>query len=240
MSQSPSDPNLPGGGYPPNQPPPAPNVGGYPAPGNLAGYPPPADAANYPQGAQPGYQQPGFAQSGQPQHGYPQPGFGQPAPAGSGFDPATVRKADWAVLGIGLLMLIFSFFGWVSSSATGPYAGLGSGSAGGWNSWWVIIQLILLAVLAIKAVQIFTGQLRKEIPPIALVAAGGALVLLYLIALIHIFSSYSASSEYASVGPGFGIWACLILSIGFAYFLALGAQNSGAKLPFAIPGPKDF
>lgn len=164
-----------------------------------------------------------------------------------------VGIGDWIVLGIGVLMIIFGFFGWVSSS--GPYGG----SVGGWHTWWIIIQLLLLAIVIIRALQIFTGNLVKEIPPVYLVYAAALLLVLYIIALINIFASYSYSASSAcsdagltgaslsacessvssvSVGPGFGIWASLILSIAFVYFLALSAQAKGSKLPFAVPGPK--
>lgn len=150
------------------------------------------------------------------------------------FAAASVGKADGAVLGIGALMLIFSFFGWWSVS----YPGF-SYSIGGWNGWWVLIQLLLLAVLAIKAIQIFTGALVREIPPIVPVAIGAVLVLLYLIALIQNMANSAPASEVGSAGAGVGIWACLILSLGFAYFLAVGAQKL-VRLPFTVPAPKGF
>lgn len=224
---------------PPNSPPG--DQGGYPDPAGQPPppYQPPAEQFQNPAGGQPmdpGYQQ-GAAVGGAPVGGMAPGGMApggmaagpaNPAPRAGGFDPSTVAKSDWLVLGLGFLLFIFSFFGWQSIDL-GPY----SVSTGGWNGWWVLIQLILLAVVVIKVVQIFTGNLRKEIPPIALAGAGGLLVLLYLIALITTFSSYDG------VGPGFGIWACLILSIPFAYFLALSAQKEGA-LPFKVPGPAGF
>ena len=230
---------------PPNSPPG--DQGGYPDPAGQPPppYPPPAEQFQNPPGAQPmdpSYQQ-GAPVGGTPAGGVAPggmnpggmnpsgmaPGGMNPTPRAGSFDPATVAKGDWLVLGLGFLLFIFSFFGWQSYDL-GPY---GSYSSGGWNGWRVLIQLILLAVVVIKVVQIFTGNLRKEIPPIALAGAGGLLVLLYLIALITTFSSLDG------VGPGFGIWACLILSIPFAYFLALSAQKEGA-LPFKVPGPAGF
>lgn len=226
----PQDPAAPGPSYP-SSPPPTPPAAGPPQPGTQPGsVPPPPPPGGYQQ--QPGYQAaPGSVPP--PPAGYQQNPAGyqqnQPSPA-AGFDPASVSKSNWITLGIGFLMVIFGFFGWQSASGGGF-----SISIGGWNGWWVIIQLILLAVLIIKAVQVFTGNLRKEIPPIALVGAAALLVLLYLIALIQCFAQGESGLGF-SVGPGFGIWACLILSIGFAYFLALGAQKDGVQLPFKVPG----
>ncbi len=200
-------------------------------------YPPPAPAG--PPQQPPGqFQQQPPGQFQQPPAGpelnKPQPagGPGFNPPTAAAFNPANVAKADWLVLGVGVLMLIFGFFGWESASSA-----YGSYSIGGWNGWWVVIQLILIVVLAIKAVQVFTGNLRKEIPPIAIVGAGALLILLYLIALIQAFSDTSGldlAGSGISVGPGFGIWACLILSIVFTYGLTLAAQNDG-KLPFKVP-----
>jgi hypothetical protein len=115
----------------------------------------------------------------------------------------------------------------------------------------------------IRAVQILTGQLVKEIKQVYLVYAAAGAFVLYLISLINIFASWSASYNDSasaaecnilsgalkqqclaavdatsySVGAGFGIWASLILSIALVYFVALSAQKT-EKLPFAIPGPK--
>jgi hypothetical protein len=100
-----------------------------------------------------------------------------------------------------------------------------------------------VAVLVIKALQVFTGHLRKEFPGLWLAAAGAVIVVLSLIALIENFANSASEGDGAyaiSAGPGFGIWAYLILSIAFTYFLALGAQKEGGKVPFKVPGPAGF
>ena len=82
---------------------------------------------------------------------------------------------------------------------------------------------------------------------------------LYVIALINIFASYTVSydpcegfegasldacratgigSSSYGTGPGFGIWVCVVLSLALIYFLALSAQKKGHKLPVSVPGPK--
>lgn len=241
MTQPPTPPPGDPGGYPdPAQQPPAPGQ-------------PPAAPYQAPQGQAPQGQQPPAGQFDQPPAGqFQQPPAGQfqqppnqqfqapgaPARPAASFDPSTVSKGDWTVLGVGVLMLIFSFFGWYSVSSTVG----GGGSLGGWNRWWIIIQLLLLAVLVIKAIQVFTGNLKKEIPGLWLTAAGAVIVVLSLIALIENFAN-STSESYGgfsvSGGPGFGIWAYLILSIVLTYFLALSTQKEG-KLPFKVPGPAGF
>ncbi|AZI57256.1 hypothetical protein EH165_02855 [Nakamurella antarctica] len=182
-------------------------------------------------------------------------------------DLSRVGTGDWIVVGLGLLLLIFSFFGWVSSSyASASY------SVGGWHNWWWLAPLLVVAVTVVYALQLTMGLLKKEVRPLYLVFAAAGAVLLYIIALIQIFASYSYSASSAaqdaldsvcsgmsgtdlatckitygsmldmgsnsSSGPGFGIWASIVLSIAFLYFVALNAQKAGEKLPFAIPGPK--
>ena len=73
------------------------------------------------------------------------------------------------------------------------------------------------------------------VPPIALPAAGAAIVVLTVIALIQAFVDGSGV-EGISAGPGFGLWLALPLSVALAYFLALDAQKKGATLPIRLPG----
>lgn len=239
MTQPPTPPTGPDqpGGYPNAAPQPPADPAGFAA----------SPAASGPPAPPPGDYVPPAGGYAPPPAGYSAP---PPPAARAGFDPSTVAKSDWAFFGIGFLMLIFSFFGWVSGTFD---------SAGGWNTWWIIIQLLLVASIAIRAIQVFTGNLKKEIPGIAQVGVAALMVLLYLIALINIFASYStdASDVCADTGPaqasceasfaaygggsgaGVGIWASLILSLGFVYFLALSKQKEG-PLPIKVPGPANF
>jgi hypothetical protein len=223
MTQPPIPPAGSQGGYPdPAQQPPPPAQPGTPYQGPPQGQAPQGQPYQQPQGQQfppPGPQNQPYQQQFQA----PQT---QPGGSTMSFDPKSVSNGDWTVLGVGVLMLIFSFFGWLT------YGGIIS--TGGWNGWWVLIQLIMLAVLVIKAIQVFTGNLKKEIPGIALVGAGAVIVVLTLIALIQAFT------QPLGIGPGFGIWAYFILSIGLTYLLALDVQKEGGKLPFKVPGPAGF
>ncbi len=191
---------------------------GYGTPGNQQGFPPPAPG---------GF---GGAQTG------------SNAPSLPPIDVSKVGTGDWVVLGLGVLLLIFSFFGWWSYSF--DFGTLSqSVSLGGWNRFWWIAPLLVLAITAIRATQLLTGLLTKEIKPLWLLYAAVVAVVVYLIALIDIFtySTISGADEIGasiSAGPGFGIWASLILSLAFVYFLALSLQARGEKLPVAVPGPK--
>lgn len=230
---TPPPPADPGGfaGPPPPSGPPAPPAGGYAAP--AAGPTPPAGGYDSQPAGYPPSQPAGYSPS-QPAGYSPS----QPPAARAGFDPSTVAKSDWAFFGTGFLMLIFSFFSWYSISSS-----LGSGGGlNGWSRWWVIIQLLLLASLGVRAAQVFAGKLVKEVPGIAQVGVAALMVVLYLIALIQNFANSGSEGTglYSlSSGPGFGIWACLILSLGFVYFLALSKQKEG-PLPIKVPGPANF
>lgn len=243
MTQPPTPPTGPDqpGGYPSAAPQPPADPAGFAAPSPASGppAPPPGGYAPPAGGYAPGAE--GYA-PGAEGHAAPPAGYSAPPPPaarpGAGFDPSTVAKSDWAFFGIGFLMLIFSFFGWVSASSS---FGI-SESAGGWNRWWILIQLLLVASIAVRAIQVFTGNLKKEIPGVAQVGVAAVMVVLYLIALIQTFAESESVDEgpYSySVGPGFGIWASLILSLGFVYFLALSKQKEG-PLPLTVPGPANF
>lgn len=220
--------------------------GGY---GDAPGFPPPApDGYGAPQG-QYGAPQ---AQYGPPEgqygsaQGFPPPAAGSSSgPSLPPIDLSKVGTGDWVVLGLGVLLLIFSFFGWWSVS----YNFLGvsqSYSLGGWNRFWWLAPLLILVVTGIRATQLLTGLLVKEIKTLWLLYAAVAAVVLYLISLIDIFVQTSdtgldgldEAGASASVGAGFGIWASIILSLAFVYFLALSLQARGEKLPVAVPGPK--
>lgn len=157
-----------------------------------------------------------------------------------------VGTGDWVVLGLGVLLLLFSFFGWLSVSYS--FMGVSEGySVGGWHRFWWIAPLLVLAITVVRAAQLLTGMLVKEVKPLWLLYGAVAAVVFYVIALIDIFVQTSGtdfedlSSDVgasSSIGAGFGIWASLILSLAFVYFLALSLQSRDEKLPLTVPGPK--
>src|SRR3954462_3514670 len=92
----------------------------------------------------------------------PPPGGGYPAPQG-GFDPKTVNPLDWALLGIGVVLLLFSFFeyypvdvGIVSDSAGAWH--FGSGSFIGWFAF-----VLGLAAAAIVALGLFMPAVKLPV-----------------------------------------------------------------------------
>ena len=202
----------PAGGYPPPPPPGfAPQAGGYPPP--PGGYPPPG------------------APGGYPPQGYGAPGYPPPS-AKPAFDASKVTISDWIVMGAGVLLLLFSFFGWASYKYC--YAGYCTGSFysyGAWNLYWWLGPLLGLAVAGVVAARLFMGQALTQIKPIFLVGAAALGALITLIAMINIL----ASSYYS---PGFSLFVSLILGLAQTYFVWIWAQNQpDTKLPMKLPGP---
>lgn len=243
----PAQPGPPAGGYPPPYTPPSDPAGYQPPP---AGYQPPPGYAAPPPGYSPpppGYQQPAAGGYPPPAGGYPPPapGYQGGAPAfppagGSGtpsFDVSNVGRSDWILIGSGLVLLIFSFFGWVSSS----YSGYGlsvSESAGAWHEYWWLATVLGVAVAVVVALRTMMGQSLPQLKPQFLMFAAAAGFVITLIALIEIFSKTSdLDTVGGSIGPGFGIWVCLIVSAAQTYFVWLWAQRQpGWSLP-KLPGP---
>jgi hypothetical protein len=133
------------------------------------------------------------------------------------------------------VLLIFSFFGWLSASASfGGYSV--SSSAGAWHEYWWLATVCGVAVSVIVGLRATMGQAVSQVKPLVLMIIAAAGFVITLIALIEIFSKGGSGDGY-SVGPGFGIWICLIVSAAQTYFVWLWAQKQpGWSLP-KLPGP---
>ncbi len=253
----------PAGGYPP----PDPQPGGYPPPPEpgppAGGYPPPAPGYTPPPSYSPppsypppgGYQPPppGFAPPPAAPGGYPPPAGSYPPPAGyappggasypsptggrgaASFNASAVGTSDWIIIGSGLVLLIFSFFGWLSSS----YSGFGlsvSTSWGAWHEYWWLATVLGVAVSAVVGLRATMGQSISQVKPQFLMFAAAAGFVITLISLIEIFAKGDSGAGF-SIGPGIGVWICLIVSAAQTYFVWLWAQKQpGWSLP-KLPGP---
>lgn len=173
-------------------------------------------------------------QAGYPQGGYPQGGPGG-SPAKPTFDASKVGRNDWIVIGAGLILLIFSFFGWQVRSVNSTYL-TASTSFGAWHEYWWVATVLGIGVAVVVATRAGMGQSIAAIKPIFLVIAAGAGALITLIALIENFGTSSGITG-VSIGPGVGVWVCLIVALVQTYFVWLWAQKQpGTKLP-TLPGP---
>lgn len=152
-------------------------------------------------------------------------------------DISKVGTSDWIVIGAGLVLLIFSFFGWISSSFSG-YGMSISETAGAWHEYWWLATVLGVAVSVIVALRTMMGQAVTQVKPLFLMIGAGVGFVITLISLIEIFSKTSGlDGDGGSIGPGFGIWVCLIVSAVQTYFVWLWAQKQpGWTLP-KLPGP---
>lgn len=136
------------------------------------------------------------------------------------FDASKATTNDWAIIGSGLVLFIFSFFGWLSVSSLGF-----SYSWGAWHEYWWIATVLGVAVSVIFALRVLLSQPLPQIKGIFL-ALGAALgFVVTLIALIE-----NLATAYA--GPGVGIWVCLIVSLAQTYLVWTTVQDEpGWTLP---------
>lgn len=146
------------------------------------------------------------------------------------FDASKATTSDWIVIGAGVLLFIFSFFGWLSVSL-GPF---GSYSTGAWNEYWWIATLLGIAVSVVVALRVLFSQPLPQIKPQVLMFAAAAGFVITLIAFLEMLIGWEGA------GPGFGIIVCLIVSLAQTYFVWLwGQKQPGWTLP-KLPGPANM
>lgn len=173
-------------------------------------------------------------------HGAPPP-TGPPAPppnSGSRpantFDPASVDRLDWAILGIGFIVFIFSFFDYYSwDFGDGLGIDLGSVSWSAWHfshglfvAWLAMVATVLGAV--VLAVGLFAPAVSMPVPARTLSFLAFAIgFVLYLIAIF-------AHDDFGpSGGHAFSFWISLVLAGLGAVVALMRAQQTGT----ALPGP---
>jgi hypothetical protein len=171
-------------------------------------------------------------------------GYGPPPPAAGGaFDPKSVNPLDWAILGVGLLTLIFSFFGFYS----GKVAGAGVSQSKSYSAWhdifgggffgWIGMILAVLGSAAL-AIGLFAPQVHLPMPARALAFEGFALGFIceVLAIFIHPKFYHSSQAEFGftlkiDFGHGFSFWIILILTAAGTVLALMRAQQTGSKLP---------
>ena len=172
----------------------------------------------------------------------PPPGGGYPAPRN--FDPKNVNPLDWALVGIGFLVFIFSFVDFYSGADVtcgGRTASFSGGSASAWHeifgggffAWFAM--LFGLAGGALIAMDLFAPQVK--LPVATRLAALGLFGLGALFEIIAIFVTPGADTGFSGcsvdINHGFGFWVSLILLLAGAVIALMRAQQTGT----ALPGP---
>ncbi len=163
---------------------------------------------------------------------YGSPGGGYPAPR-SGFDPKTVNPLDWAILGLGLLIFIFSFFDYYKASAGPVLASSGAwhASGGAIVTWFGVFFSVLGALVLAGA--LFAPQMR--LPVEARLASLGLFALgsLFIILGIFIHPKFFDVGG-VSFGHGFSFWFSLVMILAATVLSLMRAQQVGTKLPGAL------
>ena len=170
----------------------------------------------------------------------PPPGAGRPA-----FDPKTVNPLDWALVGIGVVLFLFSFFEYYTASIAGF-----SDSSGAWHfgsgsfiGWFAFIAGLAAAVIV--ALGIFAPSMK--LPVANYVAAIG---LFALSAVFYILGFFIIGPDDSGCGGntqcenlvddafsfGFSYWLSFILVIAGAVIALMRAQQTGTRLPGALAG----
>ena len=171
---------------------------------------------DYP-GPQPDYQGPQQGAYQGPQQGYPgpQPGATPPqygAAAPIAFNPAAVHRLDWAILGAGVLAMLFSFFDYYTFSASSSFYSV-SASASAWHGFFGWFgALCAFAAAGVLMVQLL-GRLPANVPGRLLTLGGfAAATLCVLLAfLVHPGTGYVGPGFHA--GHGFSYWLSLIVIV---------------------------
>jgi len=170
------------------------------------------------------------------QWGPPSGGGGYPQPR-AGFDPKTVNPLDWAILGLGLLTFIFSFFGYYTASVSvGGFSS--SSSAGAWHASggafvaWLGMALAVIGA-AVLALALFAPQVRLPIE--SRIASLGLFTVGSLLMILAIFvhpKFYDGGG--LSFGHGFSFWLSLIMILAATVLSLMRVQQTGGQLPGAL------
>lgn len=158
----------------------------------------------------------------------PPPGGGYPAP--QRFDPKAVNNLDWAIVGAGVLALIFSTFDYYTASA-GPF----TASESAWHGFfgW-FAALVALAGAAVVAMELFAPQVRMPWPNRLVGLVLFAVATLSVIIALFVFPVSVPKGFGIDTGRGVGYWLSLIVIIAGLVLSLMRLQQTGGKLPGAL------
>ena len=147
------------------------------------------------------------------------------------FDPAAVERLDWAIVGAGVLTLLFSFFDYYT--VTVSFDGFSdSASASAWHGFfgWFGALVALAASAALLAH--LAGRLPGNLPGRLVVLGGFALGTLCTLLALLIFPGGGYSGGGVHTGHGIGYWGSLLfvivgLALSYRRFTAEGGVLPG-------------
>ncbi|MGN6605471.1 MAG: hypothetical protein ACTHMS_00480 [Jatrophihabitans sp.] len=175
----------------------------------------------------------------------PPPGYGAPGAGKPAFDPKSINPLDWALVGIGVVLFLFSFFEYYTVSAGGF-----SDSTGGWHfsdgsflGWFALIAGLAAAVIVALSLFLPTVKLpvATYLGAMGLFAISAVLYLLgfFVIGPDNSVCGGNGACENAiddAFGFGFSYWLSFILVIAGAVISLMRAQQTNTALPGALSG----
>jgi hypothetical protein len=230
----------PGYGPPPSGPPPgygSPPPGyGTPPSGPPAGYGAPGSAGY---GAGPAVPPPGYgatAPSGDPRWSAPTSGGGAYSSPGPGINVSSVNPLDWAIMGAGLLALIFSFFSYYTASVRVGGVTI-SDSESAWHGFfgWFAALLAFLAA-AVLALAVLRPQVGLPFPHRLVTLGGFALATVSVLLALVVFPHSVPSGSGIDTGRGVGYWLSLIVIVVGLVLCVLRLRATGSRLPWDKSG----
>jgi hypothetical protein len=147
------------------------------------------------------------------------------------FDPAAVERLDWAIVGAGVLTLLFSFFDYYTVTASfGAYSA--SASASAWHGFFGWFGALAAFAASVALLAHLAGRLPGNLPGRLVVLGGFALGTLCTLLALLIFPDGGYSGGGVHTGHGVGYWGSLLfvivgLALSYRRFTAEGGVLPG-------------
>jgi hypothetical protein len=150
-------------------------------------------------------------------------------------DIKNLPRNDQAVIGLGILAFIASFFPFYGVTVNvGGFKG--SSSISTWHSYAVLGILLVLAATILAAAQVFAGSSLPSMPVSANFLVAGLAALGTLLIIIRGFTYDSASAPGASVGLKWGFYVVMIVCLAQVAFAVMRLRESGEAMPWESRG----
>jgi len=156
------------------------------------------------------------------------------------FDPKTVDVKDWAIIGLGVLTLLFSIFGYYKYTVTVKILNVSRSESQTFSAWHGFFGWFA-AILAVAAAIVLALNLIMKVSfkfPVRLYVLGAfALATLCTLLALFIVPGVKDSATAAAVGikidkgHGFSYWLSFIFLIAATVLSYLRFTETGGKLP---------
>lgn len=114
-----------------------------------------------------------------------------------------LSRSSQLLLGAGLLLFIFLFFDWQQVCASGI-----CGGQTGWHGWGVLVGILVIALVAWEALQVFGQKVTMPIKPALLSAGLAAGVLLFTVI------KFLVDNEFRHWPAWIGLILAIVIGIG--------------------------